>query len=193
MNDITKGMDGTDIKAGWVKCGTSQEKMTGTEKKVIRAAARTHHKTGVSVTTHTTNGTMAYDQVAVLFEENVPPERICIGHVDRRSLGLGFILKLARTGVFVEFDNIGKFKYYPDSLRVEIIKELIKEGFVKQILLSDDNGRKSYFKSYGGARGLEYIPTGFVDLMKESGISDDDIHQMTVLNPRKLMAFEPRM
>ena len=193
VNDVTVGMDGTDIKAGWVKCGTSDEKMTRAEEKVIRAAARTHHKTGVSVTTHTTNGSMAFNQVNVLFSEQVPPERICIGHVDRRSLCIGFLQKLAKTGVFVEFDNVGKFKYYPDSLRVEMIKQLIADGHVKQILISDDNGRQSYFKSYGGGRGLEYIPTHFAALMREMGIIDEDIHQMTILNPRKLMAFEPRM
>jgi len=193
VNDVTIGMDGTDIKAGWVKCGTSDEKMTGTEAKVIRAAARTHHKTGVSITTHTTNGSMAFNQVYLLLSEDVPPERICIGHVDRRSLCIGFLQKLAKTGVFVEFDNVGKFKYYPDSLRVEMIKQLIEEGHVKQILISDDNGRQSYFKSYGGGRGLEYIPTKFVDLMRRMGINDEDIFQMTVKNPRKLMAFKPRM
>ena len=193
VHDITVGMDGTNIKAGWVKCGTSEGVMTRTEEKVIRAAARTHHKTGASITTHTTNGSMAFNQIDVLFSENVPPERICIGHVDRKSLCIGFVKMLASTGVFVEFDNVGKFKYYPDSLRVEMIKDMIADGYVKQILISDDNGRKSYFKSWGGGRGIAYIPTGFVKLMRDSGISEEDIHQMTVLNPRKLMAFEPRM
>lgn len=191
VDDITNGMDGTDIKAGWIKCGTSDEKMTSSEEKVIRAAARAHHKTGASITTHTTNGSMAFDQVNVLFSEDVQPERINIGHVDRRSLNIGFLQMLAKTGVFLEFDNVGKDKYYPDSLRVEMIKQLIKDGHLEQILISDDNGRQSYFISYGGGRGLEYIPKGFVELMLEMGVEEHEIHQMTVLNPRKLMAFEP--
>lgn len=191
VNDITKGMDGTNIKAGWIKCGTSDEKMTSCEEKVIRAAARAHHKTGASITTHTTNGSMAFDQVNVLFSEDVPPERINIGHVDRRSLNIGFLQMLAKTGVFLEFDNLGKDKYYPDSLRIEMIKQLIEDGHSEQILLSDDNGRQSYFKSYGGGRGLEYIPKGFVKLMHEMGVKEEDIHKMTVINPRKLMAFKP--
>jgi 5-phospho-D-xylono-1,4-lactonase len=190
--DITEGMDGTDIKAGWVKCGTSSEAMTRAEEKVIRAAAKTHHRTGVSVTTHTTNGSMAFNQINALFSENVPPDRISIGHVDRHSLQFGFIRMIAKTGVYFAFDNIGKTKYYPDSLRIDIIKQLIDEGHVKQILLSDDNGRQSYFRAYGGGPGMDYIPTVFVKMMLDAGISTENISQMTIINPRNFMAFNPK-
>ena len=190
--DIKEGMDGTDIKAGWVKCGTSNDSMSGTEEKVMRAAAKTHHRTGVSVTTHTMAGTMAFTQINTLFSENVPPDRISIGHVDRSSLNIGYLKMIAKTGVYLTFDNIGKTKYYPDSVRIDMIKQLIADGHVKQILLADDNGRQSYFRAYGGGPGLDYIPTVFVSMMKEAGISDKDIDQMTVINPREFMAFEPK-
>jgi len=190
--DIKEGMDGTDIKAGWVKCGTSHDKMTRTEEKVIRAAAKTHHRTGVSVTTHTMGGTMAFTQINLLFSENVPLDRISIGHIDRNSLNIGYLKMIAKKGVFFAFDNIGKTKYYPDSVRIDMIKQLIADGFVKQILLADDNGRQSYFRSYGGGPGLDYIPIVFVSLMKKAGISDEDISQMTVINPRNFMSFEPK-
>jgi phosphotriesterase-related protein len=91
------------------------------------------------------------------------------------------------------FDNVSKSKYYPDSLRIDLIKMLIAEGFVKQILLSMDCGRQSYLKSYGGWPGLDYIPTTFTAMMREAGISDEHIHQMTALNPRNFAAFEPQM
>lgn len=190
--DITQGMDGTDIKAGWVKCGTSNDKMYPTEEKVMRAAARTHHQTGVSVTTHTMGGTMAFTQIDVLFSEDVPPDRISIGHIDRHSLNIGYLKMIAKKGVYLAFDQIGKTKYAPDSLRIDMIKQLIEDGHVKQILLADDNGRQSYYRSYGGGPGMDYIPLKFVPLMKKAGISDKDIDQMTVINPRNFMSFEPR-
>lgn len=190
--DITQGMDGTDIKAGWVKCGTSNDKMYPTEEKVMRAAARTHHQTGVSVTTHTMGGTMAFTQIDVLFSEDVPPDRISIGHIDRHSLNIGYLKMIAKKGVYLAFDQIGKTKYAPDSLRIDMIKQLIEDGHVKQILLADDNGRQSYYRSYGGGPGMDYIPLKFVPLMKKAGISDKDIDKMTVINPRNFMSFEPR-
>jgi len=193
VHDITEGMDGTDIKAGWVKCGSSVDKVTRNEEKVMRAAAKAALKTGVSVTTHSMKGTMVFTQVDILTSQGVPPERISIGHLDRDTLNPGYAIKLARTGVYFAFDNVSKSKYYPDSLRIDLIKMLIAEGFVKQILLSMDCGRQSYLKSYGGWPGLDYIPTTFTTMMQEAGISDEHIHQMTALNPRNFAAFEPQM
>ena len=191
VNDITKGMDRTDIKAGWVKCGTSVDLMTRTEEKVMRAAAKAALKTGVSVTTHSMKGTMVFTQVDILTSEGVPPNRICIGHLDRDTLNPGYVLKLARTGVYFAFDNVSKSKYYPDNLRIDLIKMVIEEGFVKQILLSMDGGRQSYFKSYGGWPGLEYIPNVFIPMMRDAGIDEEHINQMTVENPRNFASFEP--
>ena len=192
VGDVREGMDGTAIKAGFLKCGTSHDVMTKTEEKVIRAVAKAHHVTGATVTTHTMGGTMAFTQVEVLTSEGVDPRRIIIGHLDRSSLNIGYLLFLARTGVYLELDNIGKTKYYPDSLRIDMIKQLIEAGFLKQILLADDNGRQSYFRSYGGGPGLDYIPKTFVPMMREAGVSEEDITQMTFVNPRTAMAFEPR-
>jgi phosphotriesterase-related protein len=191
VSNITEGLDGTEIKAGWVKCGSSYEKVTGTEKKVIRAAAKAALRTGVSVTTHSTKGSMVFAQVELLTSEGLPPTRINIGHLDRYTLQPGYLFKLARTGVYFAFDNVGKLKYAPDSLRVEMIKMLIGEGFVNQLLLSTDSGRQSYFKSYGGWPGFAYFINTFIPMMREAGISDEDIHTITAENPKNFIAFEP--
>jgi predicted metal-dependent phosphotriesterase family hydrolase len=192
VEDVREGMDGTEVRAGFLKCGTSYDKMTRTEEKVIRAVAKAHHETGTTVTTHTMGGTMAFTQVEVLKSEGVDTGRVIIGHLDRNSLNIGYLLLLAKTGVYLELDNIGKTKYYPDSLRIDMMKQLIDAGFVKKLLLADDNGRQSYFRSYGGGPGLYYIPRTFVRMMREAGISDEDIHQMTFLNPRTALEFEPK-
>jgi predicted metal-dependent phosphotriesterase family hydrolase len=193
VKNVVEGMDGTDVKAGFLKCGTSHESMSRTEEKVIRAVARAHHATGVTVTTHTMGGTMAFTQIEVLKSEKVDPGRVIIGHLDRNSLNIGYLLMIARTGVHLQLDNIGKTKYYPDSLRIDMIKQLIEAGFVKQILLADDNGRQSYFASYGGGPGLDYIPRTFVPMMLGAGISEADVKEMTVFNPRRALAFEPKI
>jgi phosphotriesterase-related protein len=190
VKEITEGVGDTGIKTGMLKCGTSPNKMTETEEKVIRAAAKAHLEVGATINTHTMGGTMALSQIEILTSEGVDPSRIIIGHIDRSSLAIGYFKLLASKGVYLGVDNIGKTKYYPDSLRIDIIKELIDQGYVKQILLADDNGRQSYFISYGGGPGLEYIPKVFVPLMSEAGISDEDIHQMTVLNPRAVLSFD---
>jgi len=192
VHDVCESMDGTDVKAGLIKCGTSYDRMSRTEEKVIRAAAKAHQVTGATISTHTMGGTMAFTQVEVFKSEGVDLSRVIIGHMDRNSLNIGYLKLLAKSGVYLELDNIGKTKYYPDSLRIDMIKQLIDLGFIKQILLADDNGRQSYFASYGGGPGLDYVPKVFVRMMREAGISDKDIKQLTVFNPRTALAFEPK-
>ncbi len=187
VSEICDGVEG--VKTGILKCGTSHDKMTKAEEKVMRAVCRAHHETGVPISTHTTDGTMAFAQIDLFKEEKVDLSRVTIGHLDRRSLGFDYIKMIAGTGVYVELDNIGKTKYYSDDLRIEVIKRLIDEGYVKHILLSDDNGRKSYFKSYGGGPGLENILTDFVPRMKAAGIKEKDINTMLIDNPKTFLAF----
>lgn len=190
VKEVTEGVGGTGIRTGMLKCGTSPNRMTQAEEKVMRAVAKAHLVTGATINTHTMGGTMALAQIEVLTSEGVDPSRIIIGHIDRQSLAIGYFKLLAGKGVYLGIDNIGKTKYYPDSLRIDILKELFALGYVKQVLLSDDNGRQSYFASYGGGPGLDYIPKVFVPMMREAGVSDEDIHQMTVINPRTTLSFD---
>ena len=189
IRDVTVGLDNTDIKAGVLKFGASNDSFSSAERKVARAVCKTHLETGAPITTHTINGTMAMSFVEFLQAEGVKLENAVIGHLDKGSLQLGYLLMIARTGVYVQLDSIGKTKYYPDELRVEIIKELIKEGFGNRILISGDMGRQSYLKSYGGAPGFEHLLHGFIPLMREAGISEEDIKLLTVDNPQNFFAF----
>jgi predicted metal-dependent phosphotriesterase family hydrolase len=93
--DIQVGMDGTPIKAGVIKAGSSKNIITDEEKKVFRAAAIAHHATGASVSTHTEGGTMGLEQVALLKDGGVPVEHILIGHCDR-NLDWDYHLALAQ-------------------------------------------------------------------------------------------------
>ena len=47
---------------------------------MITAAARAHRATGAPITTHTDEGTMGREQLAILTGEGVDPPRVVIGH-----------------------------------------------------------------------------------------------------------------
>jgi phosphotriesterase-related protein len=64
--------------------------------------------------------------------------------------------------VFLGFDQISKLKYFPDSVRVERILELVRAGYGRRILLSGDMARRSYLRAYGGGPGYRYIAMNFV-------------------------------
>ncbi len=190
--DVTQGMDATTSRAGVIKASSMLNEISPLAEKLFRAAARAHHITGAPLTTHTEKGTMALEQVALLTGEGVAPAQIIIGHIDLR-LDWDFVLALARTGVYIGFDQISKEKYYPDSLRVEFITQLVAEGHGQQILLSGDLARRSYWHSYGlGGAGFTYIPLIFAPMLKSAGLPENTIREFLVGNPARALAFSPK-
>lgn len=189
IRDVCDGVDGTSIKAGIIKGGSSKDKITPNEEKIFRAAARAQKETGACISTHTEAGTMALEQVALLKSEGVPAERILIGHMDRK-MDFDYHLAVAHTGVVLGYDQFSKEKYYPDSLRVEFITKMVKQGFRSQLALSGDLARKSYFTSYGGGPGYTFLLWRILPWLREDGLTPDDIHAVMVATPQRLLSIE---
>jgi len=188
--DVTEGVDGTDIKAGVIKAASSLNTITANEGIVFRAAARAHQRTGAAVSTHTEAGTLGHEQIHLLISEGVKPERIIIGHVDRK-LDWDYHLAMWKTGVTLSYDQISKEKYAPDSQRVEYILRAVREGFGKQIVLGGDLGRKSYWPSYGtgGGPGLTYILWRFIPWLRSEGLGEEAIQDLLVHNPARVLTM----
>ena len=62
VRDLTVGIDGTSVKAGIIKCGTEYNNFNEIGRKLVRVAAAAHKETGRPIITHTTAGTMGYEQ-----------------------------------------------------------------------------------------------------------------------------------
>lgn len=190
IRDVLEGMDGTTARAGVIKGGSSRDEITPLEENVFKAAARAHRETGAPISTHTEAGTMALEQIDLLTAEGVAPERILIGHMDRK-LEWDYHLQVARRGVGLGFDQFSKEKYAPDKVRIEFIQRLVEAGHGEQIFIAGDLARRSYWTSYGGGPGLTFILWRIVPWMRECGLSQTAIDAMLVDNPRRLFAFEP--
>ena len=113
---------------------------------------------------------MALEQVAILKEEGVSPERIIVGHLDF-ALDEEYLLRVADTGAFISFDQCSKAKYASDSARAERLKRLADAGHIDQLLISGDLARKSYWLSYGGSPGFRYLVESFPVILMEAGFS----------------------
>ena len=188
VRDIEEGIDGTGVRAGLIKAGSSLDRITPVEEKVFRAAARAHRATGALISTHTEAGTMGLEQVALLQSEGVSPDRILIGHVDRK-LDPDYHHALAATGATLGYDQLSKEKYYPDAARITLISELIAAGYGAQITLAGDLARRSYWPSYGrwGGPGLTYILWRFVPWLQSEGVTLDAIDQILTKTPARLL------
>ncbi|MBZ0286872.1 MAG: phosphotriesterase-related protein, partial [Anaerolineae bacterium] len=189
IRDIQQGMDETDVRAGIIKAGSSLNKITPNEEKMFCAAARAHRETGALISTHTEAGTMALKQIELLRWEGVPVERILIGHMDRK-LDWDYHLEVAETGVTLGYDQFSKEKYYPDSQRVDFIARMVKAGYGKQIAISGDLARRSDLISYGGGPGYTFILWRILPWLRKQGLSTEDIRQLVVETPKRLLSFD---
>ncbi len=191
IGEIQHDIENTGIKAGVVKAGTLKNQVSGNARRVLIAAAIAQQETGIPVSTHTEAGTMAPEQIQILTEAGADPEKIIIGHLDRK-LEWDYHQRIADTGVTLGFDQVGKEKYYPDTKRIDFIQKLVDGGYKQQIILSGDLARKSYWPSYntGGGPGFTYILWRFLPWLRERGISEDVIRTITRETPARIFGSE---
>lgn len=195
VNEVEVGMEGTNFKAGQVKFGTGYNSITDLEEKTIIVIAKAHKITNVPIHSHTEAGTMGLEQLAILKREGVDPSRVSFGHMDR-NLDRYYHRKLLDSGAYLSFDGLGKNKYATEEARIQTIIDLIKEGYVKQILLGGDTARKTYYKHYGFfGLGLGWMLETWVPRFKEeltdSGLDADKIvYTLLVENPRRYLEYE---
>lgn len=189
VEELTVGVDGTAVRAGFIgEIGTERKFITPAQERVFRAAARAQRKTGAAIMTHTTHfGELALEQIALLREEGVPPDRIAISHLGDRH-DPAPLLAIAREGVYLGVDNIGYLGdgYPDDNVRARNVVTLIREGHLQRVMLSGDVCTKTHLHAYGG-KGYDHVPARFLPLLRQHGVSEDEIHTMTVLNPARLL------
>src|SRR6185312_15031685 len=84
--DAGAGIGSSGVPAGiFGEQATSLDRITAHEEKCLRAAARAARESGLALTTHTTHGTMALEQLEILRQERVDLSRVVIGHMDTRA------------------------------------------------------------------------------------------------------------
>lgn len=188
VREIEVGVRDTGIRAGFIgEIGTGRHYIKPAEERVFRASAMAQARTGVAITTHTTRwGTLAMEQIAMLQEFGADLSRVIIGHLGDR-IGAHHLMPIAEKGVYLEVDNIGYLDYQPEWVRADNVAALVKEGFGDRVLLSEDICTLKHLK-YVGGKGYGYLLEVFVPLLKERGITDEQIHQMLVINPARVFS-----
>lgn len=193
VKELEEGVNG--VPAGYIGEIGISEIFDDKERRVLRAAAIASNKTGAAINVHinpwTTNGIEATD---ILLNAGVPCEKICISHIDVENRE-DYIYELLKKGVYVEFDNFGKEYYIKrevrnsgyglfvhDTDRVTLLKKMIDDGYLKQILLSCDVCLKNLLHTYGGW-GYDHVLTNIVPMMEDEGITQEQIKTLLIDNP----------
>ena len=189
VRDIEEGVDGTGVRAGIIgEIGSDRAHLSALEERSFRAAARAHHRTGLTITTHAARWPVGLPQLDLLAEERVDPRRVVVGHCDMVP-DSAYHMAVARRGAFVELDTVQGESDYDTRCRVAWVRNLAEHGFLDRVLLSQDVCLRSNLRALGGS-GYAYVPTVFADHLRAAGFDDSDLRTILVDNPRRALTGE---
>jgi phosphotriesterase-related protein len=168
----------------------SWDDMTATERKVFRAVGKAHVATNLPIFTHTgIPGKAALEQLDLLEDAGVNPNRVVIGHVGNLvDANVQVHKAICRRGAFVGFDRQGG---PGDAQQVPMVMALIEAGFADNLMFSADISNAGQMKRNNG-QGYAKTLTVFVPKLKAAGASDDVLRGIMIDNPRRFLAFVPK-
>jgi phosphotriesterase-related protein len=157
----------------------SWDEITADERRVFRAIGRAHVATNLPIFTHTgIPGKSALEQLDILEDAGVNPNRVVIGHLGNLVDTNVYVHKtICRRGAYVGFDRQGN----NDTQQVPMVMSLIEAGFADHLMFSAD-----------ASSGYSKTMTVFIPKLKAAGASEQVLHGIMVNNPRRFLAFVPK-
>ena len=201
VRDIMVGADKTEVRAGVIgEIGCSLP-LEETERKVLRASAVAQQRTGAALNIHPSpSDDLVLEIIKILHDAGADLSRTIISHVDM-FFSRTTRHEIADAGCYLEFDCFGYADLFPiyhgrvldtpsPTQRINDIIQLIADGYLDQILISGDICYKHMLVNYGGY-GYAHILRDIVPLMRNKGMSDEQIHTLLVENPKRVLPFAP--
>jgi phosphotriesterase-related protein len=204
VHDIEEGIQGTNVKAAFVKCAADEPGVNERVEKVHRAAARAAVRTGAPVMAHSRPASRTGPrQVEILLEEGLAPEKIQIAHTGDTD-DLGYIDELLDAGVWIGMDRYGIDVFLPTPKRNATVLELLRRGYADRMFLSQDfdipiaNGLDWYppevieqLQAAGAATdwSMTFLFESVIPALKEGGMTDEQLGTMMVENPKRWLGL----
>ena len=105
---------------------------------------------------------------------------------------LDHYLEIIGRGAQIEFDFLGMAFTPQERLGepriVDLLLELLARGHADRILLSQDVCHNSQLRHYEG-NGYTYLQEAFLPRLRERGVADAEIDQLTIANPRRILTI----
>ena len=178
VSEWKDGIGGTGIRPGFIKLGVDPGPLSGIDRKLIQAGARTHLETGLVMAVHTgDNAGAAREQLALLRSEGVSPSAWIWVHAhackDEAALA-----EAATAGGWTSFDGLGSATV---DRHLALVNGMKRRKLLGRVLLSHDGNS---FR-YGGSepRPYEALFTEFLPGLRQAGYLPSEITALTVRNP----------
>ncbi|SDK20749.1 phosphotriesterase-related protein [Catalinimonas alkaloidigena] len=190
IGEWERGIEATGIRPGFLKTSVSPGPLSPLHEKLIRAAARTHRQTGLTIVSHTGPGEPAFQQLTILREEGVDPSAFVWTHAQNEPDGAQHVAA-ARQGAWVSLDGVADDNVADYVARLAVLK---KAGVLHRVLLSHDAGWYRPGEPDGGEfRPYTAIFDRLLPLLTQQGFRSADRRQLLERNPAEAYAVQKRL
>ena len=212
VEELEEGIGDTGIRAGSIgECACSEDPLPyhPEEEKILRAACRAQTRTGVGFTIHPSIfdargggiATVGEAYLDLIEQEGADLDSFYLSHCDLSLDHLDYHRRLLDRGATVSYDTfgyeginspafLGGCRMPSDIERVNSIAILCHEGYDRQIVMAQDVGMRMLWKRYGGS-GYSLVLEWAVPLLRKLGVTEQQIHNMLVENPRRILTPTP--
>jgi phosphotriesterase-related protein len=163
------------------------------ERKVFRAVGKVHRLTNLPIFTHTgIPGKSALEQLDILEDAGVDPRRVVIGHLGNLVDANTEVQRaIIRRGAFIGIDRQGNAG---DAQVVPMVVSLIAEGYADHLMFSSDlSSPREIKRNNPTGGGYAKTLTVFVPKLKAAGAPEEALHRIMYDNPRRFLAFVPKI
>ena len=195
--DLRSGVQGTDIRAAFLKCAADAPGVTERVEKIHRAVARASLQTGAPIMAHSMPAVATGPrQVEIFEEEGVDLARVQIAHCGDTD-DVGYIEQLIDRGVYVGLDRYGLEMFLPIDKRNATAAELLRRGHGERLMISQDYcasidwfpvEAEAVFESQGAIRNwsMTLVFDEVVPTLREQGVLDEQaFNTVFTENPRR--------
>ncbi len=198
MKEVTEGVEGTGIKPGYLKSAGGLNGLSEYEEMVFTTVARVAKETGIRVCSHTEQGTYGPEIAKFYMDAGLDPKQVCINHMCGNS-DKDYVKAVFDQGVFLAFDRFGLQGWMgaqSDENRLELVLDSLKKGKIDQMFISCDTNME-----WGGSEPIwpgamnetyhiEHMFEWVLPTLKANGVTQEQIDQMMIVNPRRFFGDE---
>jgi phosphotriesterase-related protein len=190
VRDLTEGIADTGVRAAFLKCAIDEPGMTPDVERVLRAVALAHHRTAAPIMVHTHPGTKRGLEVRrVLDAEGVDPGRVLLAH-SGDTTDADHLSELAEAGFLLGMDRFGIDLELSGDDRIAIVVELARRGYTDRMVLSHDASCHIDWIDPALMAAMPdwhylHLHRDVLPALREHGVTDEQIRQMMVDNPRR--------
>jgi phosphotriesterase-related protein len=198
VDQVQIGAWSTDVRAGIIGEIGCQAPWTDLEKRVMLGAIAAMRHTGAALNVHPGRHPDQPQEVADFARAaGAEMDRVIISHIDRTIFDETRLLRLAESGVVIEFDLFGQEQSFyansdidmpNDAVRLRWIRALIAHGHLERVVISHDICYQTRLTRFGG-HGYRHIFANIVPMMRRRGFSEAEIETILIATPRRLLTF----